>query len=117
MSADVVKARLAAQTDLLRKPNFDLKLQGVSDRVTKSKNKYFLVLNELQKFGAVYFRGNSHFEEDRTQNYLVFQAMYRYFKRIAGVGSGNYINFGNLKVCLMKCLILLLHLTIKLLQN
>ena len=34
-----------------------------------------------------------YFEEDGTQNYLVFQLMYRYFKRIAGVGGGNYIYF------------------------
>ena len=32
-----------------------------------------------------------HFEEDGTQNYLVFQPMYRYFKQIAGIGNGNYI--------------------------
>ena len=32
-------------------------------------------------------------EEDGTQNYLVFQLMDRYFKRVAGVGSGNYIYF------------------------
>ena len=29
-----------------------------------------------------YFIGKSHFEEDGTQNYLVFQPMYRYFKMI-----------------------------------
>ena len=29
------------------------------------------------------FIGKSHFEEDSTQNYLVFQPMYRYFKVIA----------------------------------
>ena len=28
-----------------------------------------------------------------AQNYLVFQPMYKYFKRIADVGSGNYIYF------------------------
>ena len=50
-------------------------------------------LKKLQKFDAASFRGKSHFEEDGTQNYLVFQPMYRYFKRIAGVGSGNYIYF------------------------
>ena len=50
-------------------------------------------LKKLQKFNAAYFRGKSHFEEDGTQNYLVFQPMYRYFKRIAGAGSGNYIYF------------------------
>ena len=96
MAADVFKARLAAQKDLIRKPDFDSKLKGISDRITKNKTKYLLVVNEqkkLQKFDAAYFRGKSHFEEDGTQNYLVFQSMYRYFKRIAGVGSGNYTYF------------------------
>ena len=94
MEADVFKARLAAQKDLIRKPDFDFKLKGISDRVTKDKTKYLLLENELkklQKFDAAYFRGKSHFEEDGTQNYLVFQPVYRYFKRIAG--SGNYIYF------------------------
>ena len=49
-------------------------------------------LKELQKFDTAYFRRKSHFEEDGTQNYLAFQPMCRYFKRIAGVGSGNYID-------------------------
>ena len=96
MAADVFQARLAAQTDLMRKPDFDFKLKGISDRVAKNKTKYLLVENELkklQKFDAAYFRGKSHFEEDGTQNYVVFQLKYRFFKRIAGVGSGNYISF------------------------
>ena len=42
--------------------------------------------------------------------------MYRYFKKIIGVGSGDYI-FGNLKDYLMKVLIFLLHPIIVLLQN
>ena len=50
-------------------------------------------LKKLQKFDSAYFRGKSHLEEDGTQNYLVFQPLYRYFKRIAGVGSDNYIYF------------------------
>ena len=55
-----------------------------------------LVENELKKlktFDLSYFRGKSHFEEHGTQNYLVFQPMQKYFKRISGVGSGNYICF------------------------
>ena len=32
LAADVFKARLAAQTDLIRKPEFDSKLKGISDR-------------------------------------------------------------------------------------
>ena len=55
-----------------------------------------LVENELKKlktFGSIYFRGQSHFEEDCMQNYLVFQAIQRYLKEIAGVGNGNYIYY------------------------
>ena len=55
-----------------------------------------LVENELKKlktFHSSYFIGKSHFEEDGTQNYLIFQPMYKYFKRIAGVGNGNYIYY------------------------
>ena len=69
MSADVFNARLAAQTDLIRKPESDFKLTGISDRVTKNKTKHLLVENKLkrlQKFDAAYFRGKSHFEEDGT---------------------------------------------------
>ena len=33
----------------------------------------------------------SHFEEDDTQNYLVFRPIYRYFKMIAGVDNDSYI--------------------------
>ena len=50
-------------------------------------------MKKLETFESIYFRGKSHFEEAGTQNYLVFQPMYRYFKRVAGVGSGNYIYF------------------------
>ena len=69
-------------------------MKKISDRVTSNKTKHLLVKSELRKpktFDSSYFKGKSHFEEDGTQNYLVFQPMYRYFKRIADVGSGNYI--------------------------
>ena len=55
-----------------------------------------LVENELKKlttFDSSYFIGKNRFEEDGTQNYLVFQPMYRYFKRIAGAGNDNYIYY------------------------
>ena len=44
-----------------------------------------LVKNEFKKlktFDSSFFRGKSHFEEDGTQNYLVFQLINRYFKVI-----------------------------------
>ena len=46
--------------------------------------KHLLVENELkdlEKIDAAYFRGKNYFEEDGTQNYLVFQAVYKYFER------------------------------------
>ena len=58
----------------------------------ESSCSHLLVENKLKKsetFDSIYFRGKSHFEEDGTQNYLVFQPLYRYFRRIVGVGSGN----------------------------
>ena len=50
-------------------------------------------MKKLKTFDSSYFIGKIHFEEDGTQNYLVFQPKYRYFKRIAGVGNGNYIYY------------------------
>ena len=58
--------------------------------------KYLLVETELKKlktFDSSYFIGKSYFEEDGAQNYLPFQPMYRYFKIIVGLGSGNYIYY------------------------
>ena len=55
-----------------------------------------LVENEFKKlktFHSSFFIGKSYFEEDDTQNYLVFQSMYRHFKVIAGVGNSSYIYY------------------------
>ena len=40
-------------------------------------------MNKLKAFDSSYFIGKSHFEEDGTQSYLVFQSLNRYFKMIA----------------------------------
>ena len=40
-------------------------------------------MKKLKTFDSSYFIDKSHFEEEGTQNYLVFQPMYRYFKTIA----------------------------------
>ena len=39
-------------------------------------------MNKLKTFDSSYFIGKSHFEEDGSQNYLVFQPIIRYFKVI-----------------------------------
>ena len=39
-------------------------------------------MNRLKTFDSSYFIGTIHFGEDGTQNYLVFQPLYRYFEMI-----------------------------------
>ena len=49
-------------------------------RATSNKSKHLFVENELEKlktFDSIYFKGKGHFEQDGTQNYLVFQPMYK----------------------------------------
>ena len=40
-------------------------------------------MNKLKFFDSSYFIGKSHFEEDGTQNYLVFQAIIAHTKFIS----------------------------------
>ena len=80
-----------------------------------TKQNHLLIENELQKlqaFDSIYVRGKSHFEGDGTQNYLAFQPIYRYFKRV--VNSEyilDYILYCLMKVNLMK-VNLILQLTL-----
>ena len=51
----------------------------------ENRSKNLLAENELNKlktFDSSYFIGKSHFEEDGTQNYLVFQPLNKHFKVI-----------------------------------
>ena len=78
-----------AQANLIAKTDFDDKLSNLNRKIISNKTKHVLVQNELKKlqtFDSSYFRGESHFEEDGTQNYLVFQPINGYFKI-----SGKYI--------------------------
>ena len=77
MAASVFNARLA-QANLITKADFDAKLSSLGRKNTSIKSKNFLVENDLEKletFDLSYFIGKSHFEEDGTQNYLVFQPL------------------------------------------
>ena len=81
---------------MVTKTDFDAKLLSLNRKVTSNKSKHLLVENKLKKlktFDSICYRGKSHFEEDGKQNYLVFQSMYRYFTRVIGVRTGNYIYF------------------------
>ena len=44
-------------------------------------------LKKSETFDSIYFRGKSHFEDNGTQNYLVFQTVYRYFKTVSANDS------------------------------
>ena len=44
-------------------------------------------MNKLKTFDSNYFIGKSHFDEDGTQNYLVFQPLNKYFKLITNTLS------------------------------
>ena len=63
----------------MAKTDFDAKLSNLNRKITKNKTKHLLVENELNKlktFDSTYYRSKNYFEEDGTQNYLIFQPMY-----------------------------------------
>ena len=69
----------------MTKADFDAKLQSLNKKINSNKTKLLLVENEIKKlnnFDAAYFRGKSYFDDDGTQNYLVFQLLYKYFERM-----------------------------------
>ena len=77
---------------MITKADFDAKLSNLNRKITANKSKNVLVENEFNKlktFDSSYFIGKSHFEEDSTQNYSVFQPLNKYFKVVA---STNYVS-------------------------
>ena len=50
-------------------------------------------LKNLKTFDSSYFRGKNYFEEYGTQNYLVFQPMYKYLNLIVNVSNVDYIYY------------------------
>ena len=74
-TACVFNARLA-RANLITKTDFDAKLSSLNRKITPNKSKYLLVENELKKlktFDSSHFIGKSHFEEDGTHIYSVFE--------------------------------------------
>ena len=117
LSLTAVENKIPTVSGLVTKADFEAGLKKISDRVTSNKTKHLLAENELITFDSSYFKGKSHFKEDGTQIYLVFQPIYRYFKRLQVLVGVIIYTSGNLKVCLMKGLTLILHLMTPLPQN
>ena len=82
LTAENFAARLA-QADLVTKDDFDNKLSNLNQIIVSNKIKHLVIENKFKKiktFGSSYFRGESHFKDEGTQNWLVFQPIHRYFK-------------------------------------
>ena len=62
-----------------------IKLQQTKQKKNSIKNE----LKMLKTLDLSYFIGKSHFEEDGTQSYVVFQPLNKYFKLIA---STDYVS-------------------------
>ena len=63
--------------------DFDDKLKNVNKKVTSNKTKHLLVENEfkkLQTFDSSLFIGQSYFNNDGAQLYLIFQLIYKTIK-------------------------------------
>ena len=92
-----------SRANVVTKRNFDAKIIELEN-----------IIKKLQIFDSSYFRGESHFEEDGTQIYLIFQALCRYFKVVINT---DYVLSSKSKDYLMKVLNHQLHLIIILLQH
>ena len=74
-------ARLA-QANVITKKDFNAKLSSFNRKIISNKTKHLLIENELKKlksFDLGYFIRKSHFDEDGSQHYLVFQLILQYF--------------------------------------
>ena len=92
ISAEIFDVKLAREN--LARKNFDDNRNSQNQKINLNKTKHLLVETEFKKlqiFDSIYFRSKIHLEKDGTKNCLVFQPMHRYFKRVSGVGTGNYI--------------------------
>ena len=85
LTAENFPARLA-QANLITKTDFNAKLSSLNRKIVSNKMRHLVIENELktlETFDSIYFRGKSHFEDDGTQNYLIFQTVSIYFKTVS----------------------------------
>ena len=80
-------------------------MPSLNRKITANKSKHLLIENELNKFeifDSSYFIGKSHFEENGTHNYLVFQPVIRYFKLITNTDYISLWKFKGLSAEIIK---------------
>ena len=79
LAAAVFDIRLK-RAKLVTKTDFNNIVTSLGGKIAANKTKNDSIENEFKKlktFDSSYFRGKSHFEEDGTENYLVFQPIHR----------------------------------------
>ena len=88
-TTETFAARLA-QGNLVTKADFDAKVMKLDKKINSNKTRWnLLVGNEfkkLQTFDSSYYQSKNNFEEDGTQDYLVFQPRDKYFEKISNTG-------------------------------
>ena len=97
---------------MITKTILDNTVSRLDRKIVENKTKNKSIENELKKlktFDLSYFIGKSNFEEDGAQNYLVFQPIFRHFKKLL---IKSLFHHGNLKNYLTKILHLMPPLTI-----
>ena len=82
LAADVFNERLA-RGNLVTKTDFDNIISSLNNKTAANKTKNESVENQIKKLHLSSFIGKSHFEEDGTQKYFVFQPINRYLKVLA----------------------------------
>ena len=95
----------------MTKTDFDAKLQSLKKKINSNKTKHLLLENEIKKLNK--FDGKNYFDNDGTQNYLVFQATYKYFELNSGkCSSWESEGLFNKKKMLLSLFLLYLKLII-----
>ena len=105
LTTENFKARLA-QANLVTKTDFEAKFVSLNKKINSNKTKHLLVENEFKNYNLIRVILN-YFGDNGTQNYLVFQPIQKYLKKLILM---IIFQHGNLKDCLMKVLELLMYL-------
>ena len=93
----------------MKKTDFDNTVSSLDSKIEGNKSLGAVLqrtLKGLESPDLGYFKGKNHFEDNGTQNFLVFQPSNKYLT------SQNIFHHGNLRDYLTKLLNLLLHLII-----
>ena len=88
-AARLKQANLASKNDIdgfVKNTDFDEKIKKLATKAKLKVEQDKTV--KLQTFNSSYFCGKSHLEDHGARNYLVFQPIYRCFKKI---GNSNHI--------------------------